>query len=599
MMKRLMTLLLVLAMLLTGTAVAEAETSVTVGTVSRPSGMFFTEQWGSNTADIDARTLLHGMSTVTWDADLDYRVDSKIVREVKTRTDGEGNKTYTFKIRYNLAFSDGSPLTAKDYVFSILLQSSPDILALGADNLAYAHLLGYEEYASGQTNVHAGVRLIDSHTFSVCIKEEYIPYFYELTLANVTPYPMAVIAPDCHIKTGTDGSWITGPYSLELLQETILDPETGYLSHPSVTSGPYSLETYDDVSGTATFVRNPHYAGNYEGQKPSIDRLVLREVKYDEALSLLQSGEVDILNKLSSAEIIDAGLVLAGEGAIASAAYDRSGYGFVALACEDAVTGSTAVRQAMAHCLDKQALIDAYLAGYGKPVHSYYGQGQWMVQQYEGDLADVVTTYPVDTAAAAALLEQDGWTLNASGEPYAEGVRYKKLEDGTLQPLAIRFAKLASNDAAQWLSDNYAPVLESVGFQWEPTELAFNELLTHYYRQTERTYNAMFLATNFGMVFDPAYAFDTSEAAQGIYNTSGILDDELAQHAWNLRSVAPGDYATYEQHWLQLLKRFSDVLPTLPIYTNTYYDFFSTRIQGYAPDANWSWACAILYTTVK
>ena len=103
--------------------------------------------------------------------------------------------------------------------------------------------------------------------------------------------------------------------------------------------------------------------------------------------------------------------------------------------------------------------------------------------------------------------------------------------------------------------------------------MAFDELLTYYYRQTERTYNLMYLATNFAAVFDPYYTFNTDEAYQGALNTSGIADEKLMAIALELRQTDPGDEETYTERWMELMQRFSDVLPTLPIYSNVYYDF--------------------------
>ena len=126
-------------------------------------------------------------------------------------------------------------------------------------------------------------------------------------------------------------------------------------------------------------------------------------------------------------------------------------------------------------------------------------------------MQDEVTVYAYDTAAAVALLEKDGWTYNANGERFnadEDEVRYKKEADGTLVPLEIRFAQVKNNDAAQWIVDSYAPVLREIGFSFEATEVTFDELLSHYYRHTDRTYNLMYLATNFAALFDPYYNFN-------------------------------------------------------------------------------------------
>ena len=569
-----------------------------VGSVTRLSGSFFTEMWGNNTSDIDVRALLHGQSTVAWTMDRQYGIDTTVVKEVKATTKGS-DKTYTFTLNDNLAYNDGTPITAADYVFSVLLQSAKETMEIGAKALMYTQLVGYEDYLTGESDVFEGVRLLGEREFSLTIDGEYLPYFYELMFVNVIPYPISVIAPGCEVADDGNGAYIKGEFTAELLADTILDPQTGYLTYPSVSSGPYALTSYDPETGTATFTVNLYYPGNYQGVKPVIEQLELREIKYADALDLLADGTIDVINKATEGEFIDTGVERAGSGEFNAANYMRTGYGFLALACEESATESVKVRQALAHCLDTEQMIDDFLGSYGMQVYSYYGLGQWMAQPYANSMQDNVTVYPYDTAAAVKLLEEDGWTLNAEGEDFVAGedtVRYKKSEDGTLIPLEIRYAKLKDNDGAQWFVDNYAPVLTEVGFSFEVTEVTFNELLLHYYRQADRTYNLMYLATNFAMVFDPYYTFHTDEAYQGSLNTSGIVDEKLMELAQELRATPSGDEETYVERWLELMKYFSDVLPTIPIYSNVYYDFFANDLMEYAPNAHWSWASAIIYS---
>lgn len=573
-------------------------TKAVVGNMTRMSGAFFTDMWGNNTSDVDVRALVHGLSTVSWTLDRQYDFDPTVIAKVDAVQDLNGNKIYTFELNKNLKYSDGTPITAADYVFSVLMQSAPETAAIGAQALSYAQLLGHADYLTGEEEIFTGVRLLDTYEFSLTVSRKYLPYFYELMFVNVTPYPISVIAPGCEVKDNGKGTYIEGPFTVELLEKTVLDPQTGYLTNPSVSSGPYTLTGYDAQTGTATFTVNKHYAGNYQGIKPVIESLELREIKYEDALTQLADGEIDIINKATEGDFIEAGVKGFGEGAHSATNYMRTGYGFLAYACEESATQSVKVRQAMAMAFDRESMIDDFLKSFGLPVYSYYGLGQWVVQPYASTIQDEVTVYPLDLEAAASLLEEDGWVYDAQGNAFAEGegaVRYRKNAEGELEPLAIRFAQLKDNEAAQWVVDHYAPVLVSLGFSFEATEVTFDELLTHYYRQTERTYNLMYLATNFAMVFDPYYTFHTDEAYQGALNTSGIQDENLMKLAERLRETKPGDEEKYAERWLELMKEYSEVLPTLPIYSNIYYDFFANDLMDYEPNAHWSWPSAIVY----
>ena len=122
-------------------------------------------------------------------------------------------------------------------------------------------------------------------------------------------------------------------------------------------------------------------------------------------------------------------------------------------------------------------------------------------------------------------------------------------------------------------------------------------MLTYYYRQTDRTYNMFYMATNFDFIFDPYYTFHPGEEYQGTRNTSGIADEELFNLAGELRRTDVGDNETYLEKWFALQQRYNEVLPTIPLYSNVYFDFYSSEVYGYQPSAYYSWASAILYAT--
>lgn len=600
MMKKLITLMLVVALLLPSVAMAaysedfQPGTHINVGSVSRLTGNFFTELWGNNTVDMDVRELLHGLSTVTWDAEHQYAINPNVVRQLKCEGDAEtheGPKTYTFLLYNNMRFSDGELMSAQDFVFSILLQASPQLAELGVDSSAYNWIEGYEDYHSGKTKEFSGIRYIRHNTFEITIKEECLPYFYEMVYLKINPYPMHVIAPRCNVADAGEGAYIRGNFTKEVLEKTILDPETGYLSHPSAVAGAYALTSYDAETGTAEFKANKYFPGHYDETKPVIDTITFKQVTYDEALEQLKSGELDILNKATDGAFIDAAKGIG----VQYDSYDRNGYGFLTFACEETepVTSSDAVRRAIAMCVDYDAFMEDFLKGYGKRVYGHYGNATWVAQDFMDEMTEICTVYNLDTAAAEELLEADGWVKAV------DGIRYKTLEDGSTQALKIRYGKTANNRAAAWIEENLMPVLESIGFQVEVTEITYDQVLANHYRQGERLYNMTFMATNFNFVYDLLYTFSDAEEHQGTYNTSGIVDEELLYFATKMHNTYPGNLYDFKLLWQKMMKRYSQVLPTLPLYSNEYYDFFSNDIVGYDIAEHATWTQAILYTKVK
>lgn len=605
-------------------------TELIVGSTTQLAGYFSTDMWGTNTSDIDVRALLHGYSTVAATTETGMTLDATVVSGVETQVQSDGSRIYTITINEGLTYNDGTPITAKDYVFSLLLCGSPEVAEIGGTPRGLGHLTGYEAYRSGEAKVLGGVKLVSEYAFSLQIGAEYFPYFYGLSLLDVTPYPISVIAPGCDIMDDGNGVYIgtsaeaagmnaaagytPGVFSAEMLNVTMLDLQTGYVFNPRVTSGPYSLESYDSITHIATFVINENYKGNYEGQKPHIERLVFKPAQNETMVSQLANGEYGLLNKVANMNAIIEGLGQSGADApLGASTYLRTGFAFLAFDCADGVTASEAVRKAVAYSFDKQAFASGVGGAYALPVYGYYGLGQWMSQNTdltadaENDLEqiDAATALaelevPLDLDQAKALLAADGWTLNASGGEYAEGVdsiRYRS-ENGSLVPLTIRWAKTANSSVADAIAETLREPFGQLGLGLEITEMPFNDVLALYYSKDKPDYDMFYLATNFTNIFDPYYEYNTADEYQGLVNTSGLRDETLMMLALDMRRTEPSDMRGYVEKWLAFQERWVELMPMVPLYSNVYFDFYQYDLQDYKISMYSSWALAIPYAWI-
>lgn len=596
---------------------ALAEQTLTVSGSTALAGHFATELWSNSTSDADVRALLHGHSTVAWTRDLGLAVDETVVQSLATTQHADGSRTYVLHIRPGLRYSDGTPITASDYVFSLLLTGTPALREIGATPQDLSHLVGGEAFQRGETDCLAGVRLLSAYAFSLHVRAEAFPYFYGFAHLNITPYPIHVIAPGCAVRDDGQGAYIgragevpartpalaytPGDFDAAMLRQTMLDPDAGYLFAPRVTSGPYQLETVDLAAQTAVFAINPFYGGNYEGQRPAIDRLIYTCADGAHALQGLADGRIGLVNKVSQGALIGAGEALIAQGtAVRSASYARTGLALLSFACEASPTDSLAVRQAVALCVDREAIAMQDATGIAVPVHGYYGLGQWMLTAREGMFEAVdALKVPFDVVAAGALLEADGWRYAGDGAPYmpGQGIRHRLVGE-TLEPLVLRWAISAESAAGQAVAAVVTPALAQAGIGVEITHMPFAQLLRHYYRQEARAYDLFFIATNFPHLFDPAEAFHDGDAYQGRQNTTGVRDAALRQAAVALRETDPSDTDAYLDKWLLFQERFVQALPLVPLYSNIYYDFYAEALQGYDITAYPSWALAILYATL-
>jgi len=85
----------------------------------------------------------------------------------------------------------------------------------------------------------------------------------------------------------------------------------------------------------------------------------------------------------------------------------------------------------------------------------------------------------------------------------------------------------------------------------------------------------------------------------GNFNSTFIRDDVLSQTAIDMFFTTPGDKETYDRLWLENLIRFNEILPYLPLYANTYFDFYTPNLKNYNTDALWDFRHAILYAHME
>lgn len=604
-MKRLIAILATAVMLLVnivGLSAAAPEqrdpNTLIIGHTTMMNGNFFSELWGSNAADIDVRSVLHEYPLIAWTSNSEYQVNATVVRTLETVTADNGDRTYIVSLHNDLKYSDGSDITARDYVFSFLLMSSPQIRELSGLSVTKDYIQGFAEYNAGEKPFFSGVRLIDDFTFSVLVAAENLPYYFELSYINNYPLPYKALIPGCDIVDEGEGAFISGEFTAETLKYTLLDPQTGYMSHPAVTSGPYKLISYDSTSRQAEFELNPYFKGNYEGQVPGIPRIIFREIKNENIIAELNAGTVDLVNKVSEGQVINAGLDLAANGNFTATPYPRAGAGFLAVSAERAITGSVAFRQALAYAVDYEMLPRDFLLGHGERVYGYYGLAQWMAIEMKQEL-ERMQAYKLDLNKAAELLRQDGWEYNQDGTPYDSnaGLRHKQI-DGAYVPLSIVMAVSENNAAADMLSEMLSSSLARIGGELKVVRMPLDQALRQYYRQDPREFDLFFLGSNFTHLFDPSNTYLIGEEYQGTMNTSGIQDEKLAQLAKNITRDQPGNRNAYLRRWMEFQEYWSEVLPMIPLYSNTYHDLYTADLVGYFPQFYWNWGSAILYASL-
>ena len=599
------------------------DNKVIYGSSTEISGDLGNAWWSNNATDKLVRDLINDYDVVVFDQFGQMKVNETVAESVTEATDSEGVLTYTVKIKQGLVYNNGTPITAADYVAYALVQLSPATLEAGA-TVSSDTFVGGTAYQKGESKVLSGVRLIDEYTYSISITPEYAQYYYGLTYASLSPlYLPLYSSADLTVKDDGEGAYLDGG---ELVADEI--NASRYVYEGRVAAGPYVIKSLDTGALTATLEINPNYAGNFEGQKPAIQTIVVVKAEDDTMMDAFKTGEITFLSQLSDGDQIETAMDMVDDGGYNYCHYTRNGYGKIMFQCDGGPTQFAAVRQAIAYLLDREEFTSTFTGGYGSVVHGPYSTAQWMYQDSEELFNEKLNNYSYDPAKAVELLEADGWVLNADGTPYSgTGVRYKevtaeqagdyaknvKLDNGKiLMPLYIMWASSENNPVSDLLSTMLCNGKQTAdaGMVIEQNNMAFPELLNWIYRDTSVgeqygvfTYGMFNLATGFAEVYDYAFNFASDPESEYVkmgYNQNYIFDKELDDLSMDMvYKVAPGDDAAFLDYFQKFIIRWNELLPEIPLYCNDYHTFFPSWLENYNESSLWVFQKAILYASIK
>lgn len=238
--------------------------------------------------------------------DINGKVEPLVAESWDVSKDG---LVYTFRIRKGITFHDGSPLTARDVVYSAeRMKTSPFKLR--------THKL-YDR-----------AELVDDYTVKFILPQKAAPFLYEMA------YSFAVYSEKATKASGE-----------------------GFKDRP-IGCGPYQLVSKKTGEGVVLKA----YAGYY-GRKASIENIVFKVIPDGStALVALENGEIDLSQYIPPASypIVKRDKKLE----LLQTPYSRV-FNLILNTSAKPFKDNVTLRQAIAHAIDKQFLVDVALEGYG------------------------------------------------------------------------------------------------------------------------------------------------------------------------------------------------------------------------------------------
>jgi len=310
-------------------------------------------------------------------------VEPALAEKAEVSADG---KTWTLQLRKNVKFHDGEPFDAKAVVWNFerwMNTKHPQ----HANQLKAGQTF---EYFEGQfdgfddKSVIAKVEAVGSHAVRFTLRQPQAPF-----LQNLAMFSFAIASPKAVEKWGTE-----------------------FGKHPVGTSAFKFVEWKPNQE--VVLDANP----DYWGAKPKVKRAIVRNIKDNsQRLAALKAGEVHAIEGINPDDL----RVIKADPNLYVLLRPTNTTGYVAFNYKVKEFQDKRVRQAIAHAINKKAIVDALYGGTGLVATQFQPPPMW---GYNKELTD----YEYSAQKAQDLLKQAG---------FAQGLSQITWEDGKKEPLVF------------------------------------------------------------------------------------------------------------------------------------------------------------------
>lgn len=300
-------------------------------------------------------------------------------------------RVYTFHLRRDVTFHDGSAFDADDVLFSLDRARADD--SVNAQKRLFAPIETVEK--------------VDSHTVRVTLD-------------------------------AAAGSFL---FSLGWGDAVMVAPETadGNKTRP-VGTGPFQFDRW--VKGSSVVLTRHD---GYWGRAPALARVTFRFIDDPSAqVNALLAGDIDAMPNIGAPELLDR---FGGDSRFTVAVGSTEGETILAINNGRAPFDDLRVRRALAHAINRDDIINGAMFGHGTPIGTHFAP-------HHPAYLELVDRYPFDPDAARALLTDagmpDGFTATLKLPPPSYARRGGEIIAVQLAKIGITVS-IEPMEWAQWL----------------------------------------------------------------------------------------------------------------------------------------------------
>ena len=431
----------------------------------------------------------------------------------------EDGLTWTFHLRNDLKWSDGTPLTAEDFVYSWKRVADPNTAApYGYDLLNL--VVGFDEASAGDLD-KLGVEAPDANTLVVHLTNPCIYFDKIAAFAVLVPVQKAAIE-------ANGDSWTTNPKTY-------------------VSNGPYYMTEFTD-GAQIVFTKNPYY---WDVANITFDTIVWHLIEdANTSYTAYNQNEIQMIKDVPTEEIPS----LRGNGEFFLE--PLMGTYYVSFNTQKAPFNNAKVREALSLAIDRGYVANTVMLGTYSPAKNFVGAG--VSDATPGSSFEEVTTkkygdhfntnnYEADLAKAKKLLAEAGYP-EGKGFPAFEyltnDIAYHKAVAEYLQAAWAQLGLTMTVNIQEWKtvtadrrSGNFDVARNGWGYDWDDPSNMINLL-----ESANGNNDGKYSSKEFDKLVDLARnTTDVAKHYEYLHEAEQVL----------LKDAALAPVAYYNEFWLQ------------------------------------------------
>jgi peptide/nickel transport system substrate-binding protein len=427
----------------------------------------------------------------------------------------------TFKLRRDVKWHDGQPFTADDVVFTYQAMINPKTPAPFKEGF-------------------------------LLVKDVQAPDPYTVRVTYDKPYARAI---------ETWGTYVLPKHLLQSFATAGTLRESPQNSYP-IGTGPYRFQEWKPGE-KVVLVASPDY---YEG-RPYLSRIVYRVIPSQATIFLeLKAKGVDYVSTLTGIQYARQTEYPAFRKAYHKFRYPASDYTFLGFNLRDPRFADRRVRQAFAHAIDKQELIDGVRLGLAREATGPIRPGTWAY-------TDKVERFAYDPAKAKALLEEAGWK-----DRDGDGL----VEDREGKPFTLTIRTNQGNDERKKIAEIVQQRLKEIGVHAEIQLIEWAAFIKEFVKP--RRFEVIVLGLGTGTDPDQFVVWHSSQRGPDQMNRTGYANPEVDA------LLEAGRMSCIQSQRVRYYHRLQEILaqdlPMIFLYNRDSLPVVAARIRGVSPAAS-------------